>query len=105
MTHAEESNCSVVEEMDAIVVEATRGDAALIEIPQSIQVIPRQLLDEQDAQNLADALVNVSGVVPTKSFESLILSPLVRGFPAELYMDGCRPTVRLLPWTLRRSSM
>ncbi len=90
MAHAEESNGSVVEEMDAIVVEAsredawspqvtsaTRGDAALIEIPQSIQVIPRQLLDEQDAQNLADALVNVSGVVPTKSFESLILSPLV----------------------------
>jgi iron complex outermembrane receptor protein len=101
MAHAEESNGSVVEEMDAIVVEAsredawspqvtsaTRGDAALIEIPQSIQVIPRQLLDEQDAQNLADALVNVSGVVPTKSFESLILSPLVRGFPAELYIDG-----------------
>lgn len=98
---AQESEGSVVEEMDAIVVQAsredawspqltqaTRGEAALIEIPQSIQVIPRQLLDEQDAQNLADALVNVSGVIPTRSFETLILSPLVRGFPAEIYMDG-----------------
>lgn len=100
-SRAEEPANASAEELDPIVVEAiraeawspanttaTRGDAPLIEIPQSIQVIPRQLLDEQDAQNLADALVNVSGVVPTRSFETLILSPLVRGFPAEVYIDG-----------------
>jgi len=98
---AQEQTDATVEELDPIVVEAsrddvwappntsaTRGDRPLIEVPQSIQVIPRQLLEEQDAQNLADALVNVSGVVPTRAFETLILSPLVRGFPAEVYIDG-----------------
>jgi hypothetical protein len=32
--------------------------------------------------------VNVSGVVPTKPEEILFTSPIVRGFPAEIYSDG-----------------
>ena len=44
--------------------------------------------NDQDRRTLADALVNVSGVVPTKSEEILFVSPLVRGFPAEIYTDG-----------------
>jgi len=67
---------------------ATRTDTPLIEIPQSIQVLPRTLLDDQDSHTLADALVNVSGVTPTKPEEVLFAAPIVRGFPAEIYQDG-----------------
>ena len=67
---------------------ATRTDTPLIEVPQSVEVINRALIRDQDRRTLADALVNVSGVVPTKSEEILFLSPIVRGFPAEIYSDG-----------------
>ena len=67
---------------------ATRTDTPLIDIPQSVQIIPRSLLEEQDFRTLAQALVNVSGVVPTKPEELLFTPPIVRGFPAEVYVDG-----------------
>ena len=67
---------------------ATRTETPLIEVPQSVQVLTRTLLDEQDRRTLGDALVNVSGVVPTRSEEQLLIPPLVRGFPAEVYLDG-----------------
>jgi len=67
---------------------ATRTDTPLIQVPQSIQVVNRALIEDQDARTLANALVNVSGVVPTKPEESLFVTPLVRGFPAEIYSDG-----------------
>ena len=67
---------------------ATRSDTPLIEIPQAIQVLNRTLLEDQDRRTLADALVNVSGVTPTKPEEVLFASPIVRGFAAEIYQDG-----------------
>lgn len=67
---------------------ATRTDTPLIEVPQSVQVLTRSLLLEQDRRTLGDALVNVSGVVSTRSEEQLLIAPLVRGFPAEVYLDG-----------------
>lgn len=89
------------EELEAIVItaererawapsisSATRTQAPLKEVPQSILVLPRQLLQEQAAQTLGDALTNASGVVPVKTYQSLILSPLVRGFAAEVFADG-----------------
>ncbi len=66
----------------------TRTNTPLIEVPQSVEVLDRALIQDQDRRTLADALVNVSGVVPTKSEEILFTSPLVRGFPAEIYSDG-----------------
>lgn len=67
---------------------ATRTDTPLIEVPQSVQVLTRSLIVEQDRRTLGEALVNVSGVVPTRSEEQLLIPPLVRGFPAEVYLDG-----------------
>lgn len=90
-------------ELGAVVIEAerdkpkawapdittgTRSSVPLNRVPQSIQVLSRELITEQDAQNLGDVLTNVSGVVPVKTYQSLILSPLVRGFSAELFVDG-----------------
>lgn len=67
---------------------ATRTQTPLIEVPQSVQVITRTLLQEQDRRTLGEALVNVSGVTPTRSDENLFIPPIVRGFPAEVYLDG-----------------
>ena len=67
---------------------ATRTDTPLIEVPQSVENIPHAVLVAQDAHKLADALVNVSGVTPTKPEELLFTPPIVRGFPAEVYVDG-----------------
>ena len=67
---------------------ATRTNTPLIEVPQSVETITRALLVEQDAHSLADALVNVSGVTAPKPLEIGFVSPLIHGFPAEIYTDG-----------------
>ena len=67
---------------------ATRTDTPVIQIPQSVQVLTRSLLDEQDRRTLGEALVNVSGVTPTRSDEILFIPPILRGFPGEVYLDG-----------------
>lgn len=41
---------------------ATRTDTPLRDIPQSIQVVPRQVIEDQQSVSLEDALRNVSGV-------------------------------------------
>lgn len=69
---------------------ATKTDTPLIDIPQSVQVINQRLLGDQDVRTLAQALVNVSGVVPTMPEDLLFTPPIVRGFPAEVYVD-CLP--------------
>ena len=43
----------------------TRTNTPLRDIPQSIQVIPREVLDDQQVIRLEDALRNVSGVTPS----------------------------------------
>jgi iron complex outermembrane receptor protein len=67
---------------------ATRTDTPVIAVPQSVETIPLAVLVTQDAHKLADALLNVSGVTPTKPEELLFTPPVVRGFPAEVYVDG-----------------
>ena len=69
-------------------LSATRTDTPMTEVPQSVQVINRRVMDEQAAHTLSDTLVNVSGVRPVRNDETLFAQPLVRGFPAEIYLDG-----------------
>ncbi len=66
----------------------SKSGIALQDLPQSVQVLNRTLIDEQNLQSLSDALVNVSGVVPSDESESVLISPLIRGFRAEIYVDG-----------------
>ncbi|MEH2180201.1 TonB-dependent receptor [Nostoc sp.] len=42
---------------------ATKTDTPLRDIPQSIHVVPRQVLEDQQARNLAEAVRNAPGVV------------------------------------------
>lgn len=67
---------------------ATRTETPLIEVPQSVQTITQAVLVQQDAHRLTDALANISGVIATKPEELLLTPPIIRGFPAEVYVDG-----------------
>ncbi len=67
---------------------ATKTDTPLIHVPQSVQVVPRSLIEEQDRRSLADVLVNVSGVSPAKPQEALFTSSVIRGFSADIFYDG-----------------
>ncbi|MEM9408877.1 MAG: TonB-dependent receptor plug domain-containing protein, partial [Acidobacteriota bacterium] len=67
---------------------ALRMVTPLLETPRSVQVLNRTLIEEQELQNLTDALVNVSGVAPSAREELVLVSPIVRGFAADLFVDG-----------------
>ncbi|MBB3981390.1 outer membrane receptor for ferric coprogen and ferric-rhodotorulic acid [Sphingobium fontiphilum] len=73
---------------------ATRVATPVEKIPQSIQALTRQLIEDQDLQNLTDALVNVSGVVPTSQAQAVLQPTLVRGFKVNYFVDGI-PTYQL----------
>ncbi|MEM9422283.1 MAG: TonB-dependent receptor plug domain-containing protein, partial [Pseudomonadota bacterium] len=66
----------------------TRLPVPLDELPQSIQVLTPTLLEEQALTTLSDALVNISGVVPSQPSEIVLSNPIVRGFEAEIFVDG-----------------
>ncbi|MEH1847435.1 MAG: TonB-dependent siderophore receptor [Nostoc sp.] len=69
---------------------ATKTDTPLRDIPQSIQVVPQQVIKDQQANRLVDVLKNVPGVVqggssPRSAFDSFI----IRGFSAQdILKDG-----------------
>jgi iron complex outermembrane receptor protein len=68
---------------------ATRTPTPISEIPQSVSVIPRALIEAQGARTVDDALRNVPGVVPENPlFLNQNLNTFIRGFPAEIYRDG-----------------
>lgn len=66
----------------------TRTDVPLLNTPQSIQVLTRSLLEEQQVTTLADALANVAGVVPARPYEAVLVQPIIRGFNAQIFVDG-----------------
>ncbi|NEQ31411.1 MAG: TonB-dependent receptor plug domain-containing protein, partial [Leptolyngbya sp. SIO4C5] len=71
---------------------ATRTDTPLRDIPQSIQVIPEAVLEDQGVIRLNDALRNVSGVV-SSSLDQRGQDFIVRGFSGSTVLrDGVRLT-------------
>jgi iron complex outermembrane recepter protein len=71
---------------------ATKLDAPVMETPVSVQVITQQALKDQGILRLGDALVNVSGVIPTNESGGTSDSFSIRGFDANemTYEDGMR---------------
>lgn len=69
---------------------ATRTDTPIIDTPASIQVVPRSVLQDQQAISLADGLKNVSGVQLSTSptYDNFV----VRGFDVNsgIYRNGIR---------------
>lgn len=51
-------------------------------------MLNRTLLDEQLPITLSDALVNVSSVVAARPYEAVLADPQIRGFGAEIFVDG-----------------
>ena len=73
-------------------VGATKTDAPIMETPISIQVIPYQVLADQQIVRVDDALQNVSGVIPNNDSYGTNDSFSIRGFDAMemTYEDGLR---------------
>lgn len=72
---------------------ATKIDAALMETPVSIQVVPQIILREQQVTRIEQAVTNVSGVNVTNLFFGQFADQFViRGFRTNqvLYRDGFR---------------
>jgi iron complex outermembrane recepter protein len=68
--------------------DVARSTIPLQNTPQSIQVLTRKLITDQELNTLDEALANVSGVVPSLASEVLLANPIVRGFESEIFMDG-----------------
>lgn len=67
----------------------TKTDTPLRDIPQSIQVVSRQVLEEQQVSSLGDALTNISGIQRGNTHGGTTESFFVRGFHATTYaVDG-----------------
>ncbi|MCU0534285.1 MAG: TonB-dependent receptor, partial [Hydrococcus sp. Prado102] len=70
---------------------ATRTDTPIRDIPQSIQVIPKQVLEDQGIFELTDALRNVSGVVQEGGSGGTADQLNIRGFFNDaIFRDGFR---------------
>ncbi|WP_254625615.1 TonB-dependent siderophore receptor [Nostoc sp. TCL240-02] len=59
---------------------ATRTDTPLRDIPQSIQVIPQQVIKDQQITRISDATRNVSGVSPLSGYGGFSDDYTIRGF-------------------------
>ena len=70
---------------------ATRIDTPLKDIPQSIQVVPEQVIEDQQANTLEDVLRNISGVSAGDSFGNTTERFVIRGFAQDTTLvDGFR---------------
>lgn len=76
---------------------ATKTDTPIFDTPASIQIVPRQVIKDQQAITMQDALNNVSGVFADHSSQGGSFAPdtfLIRGFPTQntgftsAYRDG-----------------
>ncbi|MFQ4143526.1 TonB-dependent siderophore receptor [Chlorogloeopsis sp. ULAP02] len=69
---------------------ATKTDTPLRDIPQSIQVIPREVLKDQGTVRVQDALQNVSGSTNAGYYQGFSEYLALRGFRANVFRDGIR---------------
>ena len=76
-------------------MSATKSATPIEEIPQSIQVLPRSVLEDQRNQTVTEAIQNVSNTQGPNSLGigNTDLQPLrIRGFGAEQWLDGMAVT-------------
>lgn len=74
----------------------TRTDTPLRDIPQAIQVIPRQVIEDQQVDRLSDALRNTAGVTSDNSPRSAFEGFTIRGFSnRNIIRNGLRDDTNL----------
>lgn len=66
----------------------TRSQVPLLQQARSVAVINRAVIDEQQLQSLSDVLESVAGAVPIRENEMVLVNPILRGFDAEVFVDG-----------------
>jgi iron complex outermembrane receptor protein len=73
---------------------ATRTDTPIRDVPQSIQVVPQQVLEDRQVTELNDALRNVSGISigdsPLRPFDSPIIRGFSESFSSNVFVNGIR---------------
>jgi iron complex outermembrane recepter protein len=69
----------------------TRTDTPLRDVPASVQVVPRQLIEDRAVTNAADALETTSGVNP-ETYGGYAFIPRIRGFTSfdSVFVNGSR---------------
>lgn len=76
------------------VTSLMRSETALLDIPQAVAVVPQQVLQDQQPQNLDDALANVSGITQANTLGSTLDAVMKRGFgdnrDGSILRDGMR---------------
>ncbi|MGG6269511.1 TonB-dependent siderophore receptor [Leptolyngbya sp. AN03gr2] len=68
----------------------TRTDTPLRDVPANVQVVPRQVLEDQGATRIDEALRNVGGVTFNSSFGNRGQDFQIRGFSATQFRNGLR---------------
>ncbi len=78
---------------------ATKTDTPIMETPISIQVVPRAVIEDQQAIQLGDAVKNVSGVFQGFTFGGFSEDLIIRGFNTNFanYLDGFRFPASRIP--------
>lgn len=71
-----------------VISSATRTETPIEQIPQSVVVIPRAVIDDQGAQTLSDVLRNVSNVTALDARDSNLTGFKIRGFASATIVDG-----------------
>lgn len=75
-------------------VTGTRTDSRLLDIPQAVNVVPQQVLEDQAARNLDEALYNVSGITQANTLGGTQDAVMKRGFgdnrDGSILRDGMR---------------
>lgn len=71
---------------------ATKTDTPIMDTPLSIQVVPKAVIDDQQAIRVGDALRNVSGYFDARGEEYVYDTAYLRGFATDSrqYIDGMR---------------
>jgi len=76
-----------------VAATGTRTDTPILDIPQAIQVVPRQVIEDQKPLTLSGILRNVSGFSQTRTDFEVFRSFKLRGFDVlDTTTDGVRNT-------------
>lgn len=77
---------------------ATKTDTPLRDIPQSIQVVPQEVIKEQQITRISDATRNVSGVSPLTGFGAVGDGYTIRGFGTSALRNGFKNRINFFDY-------
>lgn len=79
---------------------STKTDTALRDSPQTINVVPRQVISDQQDLRLTDAVTNASNVTPGSTVQGRSQNYIIRGFSTQIFaVDGVliNPAIAFYP--------